>query len=611
MPYRALLLGLLLALPARAGDPPPEIIDDTVLEPHLKEFNNRFEQVRKNTLKLDEFVTYYQQRAQAKGTPRDRAINAFLYGYALHNVVLNGKGSKEAKREFERAIELEPKLLGAYVELGAIAEEAGNPTEAERQLRRALEIKPAYVRAVVALGQMAQRAGDLDRAKALFQQSLDMETTVPALAGLILVNTLLFQKSFDDKDKERFAQEALGAVEALTTLDPESANFKLFKAQVLLQLGRVKEATEYLEGLLAGGTLKPPAQVEVLRLLRKVYQAGGNVAGVKQTLERLLKCEGLRPEERQRIVAGLKDVDKMGRAAFLKWQVEELIQVLHNEGLGVEERQRAQRALHEFVNGELADIEELKPLAYEAWRELFRLLVDETPELILTELQALRKGRPPANLMTVLVHFVYPNGRTEEVREEGVRTLAACGGAAAIPAIYYSIQDQSGRVVREVDNQLSALCETRSPLGGGLEPFTDDQIRQSRRMWASYFHSDEGAQRLARSFQQLSGTVLRVKPDRTSAPMIDHAANVILDRDMPWCAWVAAYDFLVKYWGKDFRPVERRGKPVEEFEREHVTSAFETDYARMDDPQPVAAPPGGSDKKEAAAAAGAGMAKGK
>ena len=106
-------------------------------------------------------------------------------------------------------------------------------------------------------------------------------------------------------------------------------------------------------------------------------------------------------------------------------------------------------------------------------------------------------------------------------------------------------------------------------------------------------------------FKDLSGSVLRVEPDRTSAPMIDHAAHVLLDGDIPWTGWSAAYDFLVKYWGKDFRPVERRGKPVEPSEREAIVAAFESEYAAADESEP---PPGNS---QAVPAGSAGMAKGK
>jgi tetratricopeptide (TPR) repeat protein len=606
MTHRALLLGLLIALSARVAQAAPEIIDESLLEPRFKDFRARFEQVKKQTLPITEFVGYYQQQAQAKGTPRDQAIAAFFYGFVLYHVVPQSKESKDAKREFRRAIDLEPGFVLAYAELASIAYDAGDRREAERLLQSALQVSPTFVRAVVQLAQMAQRAGEVERAKALYEQSVEIEPTLQAFGGLVIINTTLFQRSYDEKEKEKLARAALAASDAVVTLQPENPALRLAKAEVLLNLGRVKEAIDFLEGLYAGGTLKPEVQADLLKLLRGIHQSQGNVEGVKHAIDRLLKCEALRPEERARIASRAKDLQELGRYAFIQWGIEDAISILHNPGLSVEQRLSVLRRLQEFIgpDSEAPDVPELQPLVLEAWRECFRILVDGPPELVIAQLRALRSGRAPPRLMTVLVHFVYPNGKTEEVREEGVRTIAACAGTAAVPSIYFSLQDASGRVVREADSQLSVLCERRSPLGGGIEPFTPEQRQQALRAWTAYFRSADGAERLAKAFKDLSGSVLRVEPDRTSAPMIDHAAHVLLDGDIPWAGWAAAYDFLVQYWGKDFRPVERRGKPVEPSEREAIVKAFESEYA-AEEPQP---PPA---RSQPVPAGSAGMAKGK
>jgi hypothetical protein len=209
--------------------------------------------------------------------------------------------------------------------------------------------------------------------------------------------------------------------------------------------------------------------------------------------------------------------------------------------------------------------------------------------------------------MSVLVHFVYPKGASEEVREEGCRSVAVHGGAAAIPALYYSLQDGSGRVVREADAQLAVLCERRSPFGGGIDPLTPEQIKQARGMWTEYFHSEEGSARLAKAFETLAGCVVRVNPALTAAPMIDHAANVLLDGDVQWAGWSASYAFLVSYWGKDFRPVDRRGKQVEPSERQTITEAFETEF----NPEAAPQPPAKSAPANAKPGGAAGMKKGK
>lgn len=579
MKCRALLLGLLLAGLARAQEG-VEVIDEVALKPYFEEFEGRFDSLRKQAIKIDEFVLYYQQRAQAKGSKRDQAINAYFYGFVLLKVI-PGTQTEEAKRQLQHAVALMPGFLPAYLDLALIAEQAGDRTEAERLVRRTLEIKANWVPAIMQMGQMAHRAGDYARAKVFYNQVLDIKPTVEAFSALVIVNTKLFHQSYDEKEKDELAREALAFADAVVTIEPDNQILRLGKAQVLSDLGRLDEAIAYLENLYVGGTLKPKVQLELLKYLRGVYQYQGNVEGVSSTIDRLLKCEALPPEDRTRIAARQDDLKAMGRNAFVKWQIEDMMQRLANEGLSVEQRKRVQQELQGFITSNAVDFPELRPLVWQAWCECFRRLIDSPPELVVAQLRWMRNHNPPPGLMAVLVHFVYPNGATEEIREEGIRAVAASAGVGAIPSIYYSLQDDSGRVVREVDHQLATLCERRSPRAGKLDPYTPEEIREARRMWASYFHSPEGAAQLAKSFKELQQAVARVQADRTSAPMIDHAANVLLDDDIPWSGWAAAYGFLVSYWGKEFRPVERRGTPVEPFEREHVVKALQQDYAGM------------------------------
>jgi tetratricopeptide (TPR) repeat protein len=606
MIHRALLLGFVFALPLPAADPPPEIIDEKALEPGFKELFQRLDQVKKSTLPMTTFAQHYRDQAQAKGTPRERAEAAFFNGFVLSRVLDN---SKDGKREFQRAIDLAPGLLLAYVQLALLAEQAGDHAEAERLLEYAIGLKPENVRARVQLGHMAQRRGELDRAKKIYTKCIEVEADLEAIVALIRVNTRLFQTSFDEKAKEEYAREALDLADAIVTLQSDDQRARTSKAQVLLELGRVKEASNYLEGLYAEGTLKPEVEVEVLLLLRGIYQQQVNVDGVKSALDRLLKNKALRPEERAKIAAGAKDVESMGKFAFTKWGIEDHIQMLNNPGLSVENRVTVLRRLIGFCTSETADNPVLQPLVKRASDECFRRLVDPQPELVVTQLRALRALGPPPRMMYVLVHFLYPQGVTEDVREEACRIVATAGGVAAIPSLYYSLQDDSGKVVREADSQLSVLCERRSQFGGGIDPLTPDQIKQARRMWTDFFHTEEGATLLTKSFESLSACVIRVNPTLTAAPMIDHAANVLLDGDVPWNGWAAAYAFLVSYWGKDFRPVDRRGKQVEPSEREAITDAFEAEFNPPEEEEKAPQPP--SNPAPAKANANAGMPKGK
>jgi tetratricopeptide (TPR) repeat protein len=593
---RLLLPGLLLSLVVHAAD--DKVVVDEDLEPQLKELGSRLDQARKMTLKIEDLVLYYQQQSVAPGKPEQRAVNAYMYGFVLLRVRDN---TKDSKREFERVLEINPRFVPAIADLAMIAHGAGDRPEAEKLLRRALQISPGYMRAYFQLGEMALKAGELERAKEYFEKTLE-KPTVQAYTALIAIRIGFFRKARDDKERDRYAQQALNIADAVTTLEPDNQLLRLYKADVYLDIGRVAEALDHLETLLLAPDLQAKIRLRVLSRLASIYQRKADVQGVKRTVERLIQCEELPAEERARFQSRLVDLDKMGINAFIVWEIQDRVERVGNEGLSVEERLVRLRELWGFILSDALDVPELRPYVKEAWDACFRILVDGPPELVVTQLRALRNGTPPTpKLMPVLVHFIHPEGRTADIREEGIRTIAAMAGAVAIPAIYYALQCDQGNVVREADSQLSRLCERRSPLGGGIEPFTPEQRRQALQFWTRYFQSEDGAERLAKSFAGLADAITKVQPDRTSAPMIDHAANVLLDDDIPWVAWAASYDFLVKYWGKEFRPVERRGKPVEPAERAAVVKAFDEDFKGQraqnpNEPGPVPGQPKGMAK---------------
>ena len=98
-----------------------------------------------------------------------------------------------------------------------------------------------------------------------------------------------------------------------------------------------------------------------------------------------------------------------------------------------------------------------------------------------------------------------------------------------------------------------------------------------------------------RSFGKLKELFGKDVADRAgivrSAPMVDHAVTVVLlNNDMPWTAWKAAYEFLLKYWGKDFRPPEARNRPVQPSDRAGIVKELQPfwDGSKRETAKPVA-----------------------
>jgi len=606
MCQRALIL-VLVAAATGAAQPAPKPITKAEVQARMERLRGQLEQIRSHVLKKEDVLRAYAEQSRAGATPREKALNAFMWGLLLQG---NGAAAnKEALREFKFAVEAFPAFPAAWVALAEHALLAGDLKEAERCLREVLRIDPDYVPAILMQGQMEGRKGNHQEAIRIFKRSLDREVTADAFTGLAASYVELFRQSYDPEEKKELAQKAVGAAEAWITMEPENERAYLVKAQVLQDLGQLEKAAEFLERSYAEAGLADDKRVIFLVRLRALYLYMQNIKGVESVLVRLLKHDLTAPQ-REQVEERLKTIREKGAAAPYIWMVESLLDVVENEGISVDERGQALTKLIELLKSKLLLLDELRELHWEILKRLIKVLVDAPPELTLELMQFFRRDMPDPKLARILVHFIYPYGKTPELRAETVRAIGACLRRGSIPALLYCLRDDAGEVGREVDKQLSALCEVRSPVGGGIEPLTTEELGRARKAWIRWAHTPAGGELIAEGFKALSEVV---QPDPAhvehirSAPMVDHAANVLLDNDIPWPAWAAAYDFLVRYWGKDFRPVARRGQPVEESEREEVVKELKAFFSTSDDaiaapvpPGPAAQPPAKEPTKEPA-----------
>ncbi|MHC5052691.1 MAG: tetratricopeptide repeat protein, partial [Planctomycetota bacterium] len=520
---------------------------------------------------------------------RERAIRIYMHGVVLERLP---RREKEARRAFERAIKLWQPFPAAMVEVAVLAARKKDLKTSESWLRRALRVDAEYVPAIVKQAFLAQQQGDLEESERLFKKSLDIEPTIEGWVGLATVHVLYFRSTFDEEERKRHAAAAVSAANAWLYSDPEDPRPRLMKARVYEDLGQPKKAVETLEEAYAKSGFQEQFRLEFLRKLHRLYFLTADVKGLKHTLDRLVKHKLVTPEERDGYQRKINDLNEIGDFAVLKWQIEIYLEILENDGISIEQRRVALRRLLEFwANDVILTDKHLQRLAGKVMKRAIKELVKAPPELVVEMMVFFRNMIRDPKLIRILVHFIYPHGKTPEVRTETVRTLAACAQTAALPGLLFCLRDESGMVVREVDNLLSELCERRAAARGGIEPLDRDQRRNARQYWRDYTHTEEGGAHLIRAFHQL-GKIVKPEPEHTrqlrSAPMVDHTVRlVLLDNDMGWPVWQAAYEFLIKYWGKDFRPVERRDKPVEEFEREHVVKELEDFWRRdPDSPQP-------------------------
>jgi tetratricopeptide (TPR) repeat protein len=137
-------------------------------------------------------------RKQITLVPRSARLQAVLGGvHQARNEI------PQAEAAFARAIELDPRLLGPYLQLAQIYEVSGRHQEALAKVAAALEVNPRNVAALMLSGVIHQQRGDLARAREAYERLLAANPRfAPAL------NNLAWLLSEHGGDRERALQLA-------------------------------------------------------------------------------------------------------------------------------------------------------------------------------------------------------------------------------------------------------------------------------------------------------------------------------------------------------------------------------------------------------------------
>ncbi len=102
-------------------------------------------------------------------------------GWFAHGCELECDGSEEGVREamaaYRRALELDPDLPDAWLNLGRLLHEHGELAEAERSYRRAVALQPDEPTAAYNLGVVLQDLGRRAEAAAAYERTLELDPT--------------------------------------------------------------------------------------------------------------------------------------------------------------------------------------------------------------------------------------------------------------------------------------------------------------------------------------------------------------------------------------------------------------------------------------------------
>jgi serine/threonine-protein kinase len=103
---------------------------------------------------------------------------------ALANIYAKQHRTAEAEREFNKAIELNPKYWAVYNWAGSFYFQQSRYSDAENMFRKAVELKPGNQRALYNLSAMYLLEGRYPEAMQASQRSIDLKPTVQAYSNL-------------------------------------------------------------------------------------------------------------------------------------------------------------------------------------------------------------------------------------------------------------------------------------------------------------------------------------------------------------------------------------------------------------------------------------------
>jgi len=570
----ALLLPLLALL---VSGQESVILEGELLE-GMRDLGKRLAKVQKKEMNPDDFLKLY---SKVRASPaREAAKDAYYYGLALDKL----HRPEEARIQFARATKLFEAFPPAWLALSDLARQAGARSEAMNLVQKALNLDPNYGAAWFHIGGLYELDNRRVESFAALEKALGLQPN-PLFCRAVAQSALsLREASYSDTERKAYADKALRAATSCTYLVPDDGNAHLLLAEVHRILGDEAAMKKTLEAAL-NTKITDESKLHCLERLLRQHGVEGDLEAVGRTLDRILAPaleKVVTGKERERYEQMRKDLREHGADATGKWVVEALLEAFENESLPVDVRRRA---LHQIAKLYLEGFDLAKPALLELHRNVFgRLITSVTvaPAPLMTEmLSILREMHRNPRLISIVVFFVYPyddERRTPDVRIEGIRTLTTVAPKACLPVLFYCLKDDAPEVLRAVDRALVEVTQRRSPIGEGSAPVTEAEKKTMRKEWTDFLHSAEGGRLLAESFRALAECVPMRQADTRDmkqAPLATHAALIAADGDVSWEGWLASHQFLTGYLGKEFRPVERRDRPVEPSERAAIAAEVE------------------------------------
>lgn len=259
------------------------------LELFTEEYRPSYERWKKQNMdKASAYVARYllgSPQAKSRGSYNSSAIEAFNAGLASQKA----GDIVKAVELYRKALEQEPNMIPALVNLSIVSSQSGDSEGARATLHKWLELQPEASQALAMLAGLNVKVGNLESAAALFQKAADSEKD-PEVKARYLKNVDSIQAAARRKQPvlvrppdvpvsplqaasvalyDRNNEEAISILEKLYPGLPEGPDKR--QAELLLGIahfsaGHMKEARAYIAALLA----KDPANARALDILKAI-----------------------------------------------------------------------------------------------------------------------------------------------------------------------------------------------------------------------------------------------------------------------------------------------------------------------------------------------------
>ena len=187
------------------------------------------------------------------GAAPDSADAWFYLGYAYHRL----HQEADARAAYERAVQLNPELYQAQVNLGLILLGLKDVSAALPHLQKAVALKPAEARPHLDLGDALQASGQVSEAQNELRRALELDPRLDRAA---------YELGKIELEEKQYSSAA-GDFEKALVLNPERAQAELGIASADEALGQTSQAEQHLESYLK----MQPADASVRFHLARLY----------------------------------------------------------------------------------------------------------------------------------------------------------------------------------------------------------------------------------------------------------------------------------------------------------------------------------------------------